>query len=597
MINQGGIILTHNENVIEMINITKEFGDFKANDNINLEVKQGEIHALLGENGAGKSTLMNILSGLLEPTSGEIKVKGQSAKISSPDKASQYGIGMVHQHFMLVDKFTIAENIMLGREEHKLGYIDNKTAEKRIRELSDKYGLMVDPKAVIRDVSVGMQQRAEIIKALYGGSDILILDEPTAVLTPQEIDELIKIMRNMTREGKSIILITHKLDEIKQVADRCTVIRRGQCIGTVDVKTTSNQELADMMVGRSVNFKVDKSPAKPKEIVLSIEDLVVKESRGIDAVKGLSLDVRAGEVLGIAGIDGNGQTELIQAISGLRPIESGEISLNKFDIKNSTPRQITEHGLGHIPEDRQRHGLILDMSIEENMMLQTYHQLPFSSGTILQHKDITENSDRLVEEFDVRTQSSKSTARSLSGGNQQKVIIAREIDRNPELLIAAQPTRGLDVGAIEYIHKRLIEQRDSGKGVLLMSFELDEILNVSDRIAVMYDGKIIATVNANETNESELGLLMAGVPLEKARQESQSSQDAHLSQDVQSNQDSLPREEMIITKETVITQDGQASLEAPSTQESQIQSENQSAQSKHQPQQREETDADAKENK
>lgn len=597
MINQGGIILTHNENVIEMIKITKEFGDFKANDNINLEVKQGEIHALLGENGAGKSTLMNILSGLLEPTSGEIKVKGQSAKISSPDKASQYGIGMVHQHFMLVDKFTIAENIMLGREEHKLGYIDNKTAEKHIRELSDKYGLMVDPKAVIRDVSVGMQQRAEIIKALYGGSDILILDEPTAVLTPQEIDELIEIMRNMTREGKSIILITHKLDEIKQVADRCTVIRRGQCIGTVDVKTTSNQELADMMVGRSVNFKVDKSPAKPKEIVLSIEDLVVKESRGIDAVKGLSLDVRAGEVLGIAGIDGNGQTELIQAISGLRPIESGEISLNKFDIKNSTPRQITEHGLGHIPEDRQRHGLILDMTIEENMMLQTYHQLPFSSGTILQHKDITENSDRLVEEFDVRTQSSKSTARSLSGGNQQKVIIAREIDRNPELLIAAQPTRGLDVGAIEYIHKRLIEQRDSGKGVLLMSFELDEILNVSDRIAVMYDGKIIATVNANETNESELGLLMAGVPLEKARQESQSSQDAHLSQDVQSNQDSLPREEMIITKETVITQDGQASLEAPSTQESQIQSENQSAQTKHQPQHREETDADAKENK
>lgn len=511
--------MTQHENVIEMIGITKQFGDFKANDNINLEVRKGEIHALLGENGAGKSTLMNVLSGLLEPTSGEIKIKGETAKISSPDKAAQYGIGMVHQHFMLVDKFTIAENIMLGREEHNFGYIDKKTAENRIIELSDQYGLKVDPKAVIRDVSVGMQQRAEIIKALYGGSDILILDEPTAVLTPQEIDELMEIMRNMTKEGKSIIIITHKLDEIKQVADRCTVIRRGKSIDTVNVKDTTHQELADMMVGRSVNFTVDKGPSKPREVVLSIEDLVVKNSRDLDAVKGLSLDVRAGEVLGIAGIDGNGQTELIQAISGLRPIESGEISLNKFDIKNNKPRQITEHGLGHIPEDRQRHGLILDMTIEENMMLQTYYQDPFSSGLILDHDEIKQNADRLIEEFDVRTQSEKDTAASLSGGNQQKVIIAREIDRNPELLIAAQPTRGLDVGAIEYIHKRLVEQRDSGKAVLLMSFELDEILNVSDRIAVMYDGDIIATVNADETNESELGLLMAGVPLDKARDE------------------------------------------------------------------------------
>lgn len=513
--------MTQYENVIEMIGITKQFGDFKANDNINLQVRKGEIHALLGENGAGKSTLMNVLSGIYEPTSGEIKIKGETANISSPDKAGQYGIGMVHQHFMLVDKFTIAENIMLGREEHKMGYIDNKTAEERILELSNQYGLQVDPTAVVRDVSVGMQQRAEIIKALYGGSDILILDEPTAVLTPQEIDELIEIMRNMTKEGKSIILITHKLDEIKQVADRCTVIRRGKSIDTVDVKTTSHQELADMMVGRAVNFKVPKGPSNPKEVVLSVEDLVVKESRGLDAVKGLSLDVRAGEILGIAGIDGNGQSELIQAISGLTKVESGEISLNKFDIKNSKPREITEYGLGHIPEDRQRHGLILDMTIEENMMLQSYYQLPFSSAGILQLDSIKENAERLVEEFDVRTQGTKANAGDLSGGNQQKVIIAREVDRNPELLIAAQPTRGLDVGAIEYIHKRLVEQRDAGKAVLLMSFELDEILNVSDRIAVMYDGNIIATVDADKTNESELGLLMAGVPLEKARAEAQ----------------------------------------------------------------------------
>lgn len=512
--------------VIEMKGITKEFGTFKANDNINLQVKKGEIHALLGENGAGKSTLMNILSGILSPTSGSIHVKGKEVAITSPDKAAEYGIGMVHQHFMLVDKFTVTENIMLGKEEHTMGYIDNKSAEKRIQELSDQYGLKVDPKAIIRDVSVGMQQRAEIIKTLYQGSDILIFDEPTAVLTPQEIDELMAIMQKMTDEGKSIILITHKLDEIKQVADRCTVIRRGQSIDTVNVKETSQQELADMMVGRSVNFKVDKKVKEPGEVVLAINDLVVKDTRGLDAVKGLSLEVHAGEVLGIAGIDGNGQTELIQAISGLRAVESGNIKLNHTDVTHAKPRQITEHGLGHIPEDRQRHGLILDMEIQENMMLQSYYQAPFSRKMLLQHDTIKEHSERLVEEFDVRTQTVHSTAGSLSGGNQQKVIIAREIDRNPELLIAAQPTRGLDVGAIEYIHKRLIEQRDQGKGVLLMSFELDEVMNVSDRIAVMYDGKVIAVVDAEQTNESELGLLMAGVPLEKAREQAKQREEA-----------------------------------------------------------------------
>lgn len=592
--------MTQYENVIEMIGITKQFGDFKANDNINLEVRKGEIHALLGENGAGKSTLMNVLSGILEPTSGEIKVKGETARISSPDKAGQYGIGMVHQHFMLVDKFSIAENIMLGREEHNFGYIDKKTAEKRITELSDQYGLKVDPTAIVRDVSVGMQQRAEIIKALYGGSDILILDEPTAVLTPQEIDELIEIMRNMTKEGKSIILITHKLDEIKQVADRCTVIRRGKSIDTVDVKDTSHQELADMMVGRSVNFKVDKKPPKPREVVLSVEDLVVKESRGLEAVKGLNLEVRSGEILGIAGIDGNGQTELIQAISGLRPIESGEISLNKFDIKNSKPRQITEHGLGHIPEDRQRHGLILDMTLEENMMIQQYYQLPFSNNTILNHDSIKENAERLIEEFDVRTQGSKSTAGSLSGGNQQKVIIAREIDRNPELLIAAQPTRGLDVGAIEYIHKRLVEQRDAGKGVLLMSFELDEILNVSDRIAVMYDGNIIATVNANETNESELGLLMAGVPLEKARQETAGNkqvtreENTVVTEEAGLANDPIATEETTLTEETVLTEEPKTQSETIVTEETII---TEDTEIKKDVEPREETDLSAKERK
>jgi len=507
------------ETVIEMKGITKKFGEFKANDNIHLNVKKGEIHALLGENGAGKSTLMNILSGLLEPTSGEIFVNGTKEKIDSPEKANQLGIGMVHQHFMLVDKFTVTENIMLGKEKHTYGFMDESGAEKDVKELSERYGLTVDPSARIEDISVGMQQRAEILKTLFRGADILIFDEPTGVLTPQEIDELMTIMDKLTNEGKSIILITHKLDEIKKVADRCTVIRRGKSIDTVDVKSTSQQELADMMVGRSVSFKVDKEPSKPEGPVLEIKNLTVKESRGLEAVKGIDLEVRAGEVLGIAGVDGNGQSELIQAITGLTKVESGTIKLDGQDITGKKPREITETGLGHIPEDRHRHGLVLPMKLEENMTLQQYYQKPFSKNGILNHGKIKEYAKKLIEEFDVRTQSEESTAASLSGGNQQKAIIAREISRDPALLIAAQPTRGLDVGAIEYIHKRLIEQRDNGKGVLLMSYELDEVMNVSDRIAVMYDGKIIAIVNADETTENELGLLMAGVPLEKAKQE------------------------------------------------------------------------------
>ena len=511
--------MAQTEIVIEMRGITKKFGEFKANDNINLNVRKGEIHALLGENGAGKSTLMNILSGLLEPTSGEIYVNGKKEDIDSPEKANQLGIGMVHQHFMLVDKFTVAENIMLGKEKHRYGFMDEKGAEKDVKKLSERYGLTVDPSARIEDISVGMQQRAEILKTLFRGADMLIFDEPTGVLTPQEIDELMGIMKKLTDEGKSIILITHKLDEIKKVADRCTVIRRGKSIDTVDVKSTSQQELADMMVGRSVTFKVDKVPAQPKAPVLEIKNLTVKESRGLDAVKGIDLEVKAGEILGIAGVDGNGQSELIQAITGLSKVESGTIKLNGNDITGKKPREITETGLGHIPEDRHRYGLVLPMKLEENLTLQQYYKEPFSKNGFLNHGEIKKYAKKLIEEFDVRTQSEESTAASLSGGNQQKAIIAREIHRDPALLIAAQPTRGLDVGAIEYIHKRLIEQRDNGKAVLLMSFELDEVMNVSDRIAVMYDGKIIAVVNADETTENELGLLMAGVSLEKAKQE------------------------------------------------------------------------------
>ncbi|MGO3169911.1 MAG: ABC transporter ATP-binding protein [Bavariicoccus seileri] len=502
--------MTHHENVIEMIDITKEFGNFKANDGINLSIRKGEVHALLGENGAGKSTLMNILSGLLEPTSGEIKINGETVKITSPNVANQLGIGMVHQHFMLVGKFTVTENIMLGKEISHSGYINIKKAQKKVQELSDHYKLSVNPNALVRDISVGMEQRVEILKTLYRGADILIFDEPTAVLTPQEIDELIQIMRQLTLEGKSIILITHKLDEIKQVADRCTVIRRGKSIDTVDVDKVSTQNLADMMVGRQVQFKTVKEPSNPKEVVLDIEHLTVKDSRNVTVVDDLDLSIRGGEIIGLAGIDGNGQSELIQAITGLRSVTTGSIKIKDIDITNQSPRFITESGVGHIPEDRQKYGLILQLPLDKNMVLESYYKAPFSKHGILNDQAITEYAKRLIDEFDVRTTSEKSIAGSLSGGNQQKAIIAREVDKNPDLLIAAQPTRGLDVGAIEYIHKRLIEQRDQGKAVLLMSFELDEIFNLSDKIAVMYDGKIVKVLNASETDESDIGLLMAG---------------------------------------------------------------------------------------
>ncbi|KXT76632.1 ABC transporter ATP-binding protein [Streptococcus sp. DD12] len=503
------------EFVIEMRDITKKFGDFTANDQINLDVLPGEIHALLGENGAGKSTLMNMLSGLLEPTSGEIFVNGQAVAIDSPSKAAKLGIGMVHQHFMLVEAFTVAENIILGSEKTKRGVLNLKEATAEIQALSEKYGLAVDPAAKIADISVGAQQRVEILKTLYRGADILIFDEPTAVLTPSEITELLAIMKNLVKEGKSIILITHKLDEIRAVADRVTVIRQGKSIQTVPVEGATSQELAEMMVGHAVSFKTEKEAAKVGEAILEISDLVVHENRGVPAVKNLSLDVHAGEVVGIAGIDGNGQSELVQAITGLRKAKSGSIKIKGREVTHLRPRQITEMQVSHVPEDRHRDGMVLDMTIAENIALQTYYKEPLSRRGILDYGKINGYARDLMAEFDVRAASEVVSGGSLSGGNQQKAVIAREIDRNPDLLVISQPTRGLDVGAIEYIRKRIIQERDKGKAVLVVSFELDEILDVSDRIAVIHDGRIQGILSPEETNKQELGILMAGGTVNK----------------------------------------------------------------------------------
>ncbi|AWE06736.1 heme ABC transporter ATP-binding protein [Lysinibacillus sp. 2017] len=499
------------EHVIEMLGIRKEFGGFVANNNITLQLQKGEIHALLGENGAGKSTLMNVLFGLYQPEAGEIKVRGKSVKITDPNKANDLGIGMVHQHFMLVENFTVTENIILGCEPTKFGAINIKDAAKDIAALSKKYNLSVDPYAKIEDISVGMQQRVEILKTLYRGAEILIFDEPTASLTPQEIIELIAILKLLIKEGKSIIIITHKLKEIMEVSDRVTIIRKGEGIGTVVTAETTPNELAELMVGRQVEFKTEKTEAHPAEEILSIENLVVTDYRNIEKVKGLNLSVRRGEIVGIAGIDGNGQSELIEAITGLRKAKSGKVMLSGKDITGLKPREITETGLGHIPQDRHKHGLVLDFPIGHNIALQTYYKAPISKGFVMNYNEINEKARQVIEEFDVRTGNGEMTlARALSGGNQQKAIIGREVDRDPDLLIAALPTRGLDVGAIEFIHSRLIEQRDKGKAVLLVSFELDEVMNVSDRIAVIYDGTIVDTVYPKETTEQELGLLMAG---------------------------------------------------------------------------------------
>ena len=499
------------EYVIEMLNVRKEFPGIVANDNITLQVKPGEIHALLGENGAGKSTLMSVLFGLYQPEAGEIKVRGERVDITDPNVANNLGIGMVHQHFKLVHNFTVTENIILGQEPTENGKINIEKAAKQIQELSETYGLEVDPYAKIEDITVGMQQRVEILKMLYRNAEILIFDEPTAALTPQEITELMEIMRRLVKEGKSIILITHKLKEIKEVSDRCTIIRRGKYIDTVDVAATSEEKLASLMVGREVSFEVEKEVANPGDVVLSISNLTVKDSRDLKAVDGLDLEIKSGEILGIAGVDGNGQTELLEAISGLRKVESGEIKLLGKDITNLPVRNRTETGIGHIPQDRHRYGLVLDFRLAENMVLQTYYKLPYSKNGLLNDKEINKKAEELIDEFDVRSgQGIETSTRAMSGGNQQKAIIAREVDRSPALLIAGQPTRGLDVGAIEFIHKKLIEERDKGRAVLLVSLELDEVMNVSDRIAVIYEGKIVGIVDAKKATESQLGLMMAG---------------------------------------------------------------------------------------
>lgn len=496
--------------VVELKQITKRFPGIVANDSISLKLHKGEIHALLGENGAGKSTLMNIVFGLYQPDEGSIEVNGKPVIIDGPNKAIELGIGMVHQHFKLVQPFTVTENIILGSEPRKGARINYRKATEEIRKLSEQYGLRVDPNAKIHDISVGMQQRVEILKTLYRGADILIFDEPTAVLTPQEISELMEIMQRLIQEGKSIILITHKLKEIMQIADTVTIIRRGKVIDTVKKTETTPQELAEKMVGRNVSFKVDKKAAEPGEVVMQMQNILSKNKDGMAVLNNLNLQVRAGEILGIAGVDGNGQTELIEALTGLRHVEGGKVTLHGKDITNLTPRKVTESGVAHIPEDRHKHGLVLDFSVSENMVLETYYKAPYNKNGFLQYDEVDKKATRLVEAFDVRTPSIHTMARSLSGGNQQKAIIAREIDKNPELLVAAQPTRGLDVGAIEFVQKQLIAQRDQGKAVLLISFELDEIMNVSDRIAVIYEGQIVGEVLPEQTNDQELGLMMAG---------------------------------------------------------------------------------------
>ena len=498
--------------VIEMLNITKEFPGIKANDDVTLQLKRGEIHALLGENGAGKSTLMSVLFGLYQPESGVIKKDGQVVKINNPNDATALHIGMVHQHFKLVECFTVLDNIILGAEPMSGPVVDRKTARQRVLELSERYGLKVDPDAKIEDISVGMQQRVEILKMLYRDNDILIFDEPTAVLTPQEIDELMEIMRSFKKEGKSILFITHKLAEIKAVADRCSVLRKGRYMGTVEVADTSVEEMSRLMVGRDVELVTHKQEKLPGKTILKVEGMTVPSRvHSNDAVKNASLEVRQGEVVCLAGIEGNGQTEFVYALTGLEKMSAGKITLNGTDISRASIRQRSRLGMSHIPEDRHKHGMVLDYSLENNMVLQRYWEPAFQRLGFIRKKAVRAYSDRLIEQYDVRSgQGSVTIARSMSGGNQQKAIVAREIDRDPQLLIAVQPTRGLDVGAIEYIHKQIIAQRDAGKAVLLVSLELDEVMNLSDRILVMYEGEIVGEFDPKTTDVQTLGLYMAG---------------------------------------------------------------------------------------
>jgi len=505
--------------VLDAKGITKRFPGVLANDHVDFDLRKGEIHALLGENGAGKSTLMNILYGLYRPDEGEVIVAGNKMQLNSSRDAIKHGIGMVHQHFMLIPVFTVTENIMLGAEtdhratpnEAALVKLDRNEVSKKVKDISHQYGLEVDPEAIVGDLPVGVQQRVEIVKALYRNANILILDEPTAVLTPQEADDLVHIMRELTNKGVSIIFITHKLREVLAIADRITVMRAGRVVGIANPKETDEAKLATMMVGREVILTVQKKPSQPKEEILKVEDLRVKDVRGLPAVNGVSFNVRAGEVLGIAGVQGNGQTELAEALTGLRHIEGGHFSLSGKDLTGQPPRPITETGLAHIPEDRQRHGLVLSYSVADNMMLCDYYQSRFSRGTVINQAQVDANAQKLIKEYDVRTPSAFVNAGKLSGGNQQKVIVARELSRPVKLVIASQPTRGLDVGSIEYIHKEIIIMRDRGVAVLLISAELDEILSLSDRIAVMYRGEIVATVDRKDATREQLGLWMAGV--------------------------------------------------------------------------------------
>ena len=509
-----------NPYAIEMLHITKKFPGIIANDDITLQLKKGEIHALLGENGAGKSTLMSVLFGLYQAEEGVIKKDGKEVHIKNPNDANDLGIGMVHQHFKLVECFSVLDNIILGVEPCKGGLLQKQEAREKVLSLSEKYGLHVDPDALIEDITVGMQQRTEILKMLYRENEILIFDEPTAVLTPQEIDELMQIMRNLAAEGKSILFISHKLNEIMSVADRCTVLRKGKYIGTVETKNTSMEQLSAMMVGRDVNFHVEKQASKPGDVILDVENIcVASKAHKNDAVKNVSFQVHAGEIVCIAGIDGNGQTELVYGITGLEPLKSGKLTLCGQDITKAPIRRRSVTGMSHIPEDRHKHGLVLDYSLEYNMVLQRYFEPEFTNKIgFLKRPSIRRYADNLIEQYDVRSgQGPVTIARSMSGGNQQKAIIAREIDKNPDLLVAVQPTRGLDVGAIEYIHKQLVAQRDAGKAVLLVSLELDEVMDVPDRILVMYEGEIVGELDPKKTTQEELGLYMAGAKRDEVK--------------------------------------------------------------------------------
>jgi len=506
--------------IIEMNNITKKFPGIVANDNITLRLKKGEIHALLGENGAGKSTLMSVLFGLYQAEEGDIRKNGQIVKINNPNDANQLGIGMVHQHFRLVENFTVLENIILGVEPNTFGFLKTGDTKKKVMELSEKYGLMVNPDALIEDISVGMQQRVEILKMLYRDNEILIFDEPTAVLTPQEINGLLEIMREFAQEGKSILFITHKLNEIMEVADRCTVLRKGKYIGTVNINETTKEELSKMMVGRDIEFHLSKKEPEIGQVILSVRDIsVASKHHKNNAVKNISFDVRAGEITCLAGIDGNGQTEFVQALTGLEKVLSGSIKLKETDITNASIRRRSIAGMSHIPEDRHKYGLVLDYRLEENLVLQRYWQKDFQKGGFIKFDDVREFAEDLIEKFDIRSsQGPESIARSMSGGNQQKAIIAREIDKEHELLVAVQPTRGLDVGAIEYVHRQLLESRDAGKAVLLVSLELDEVMEISDRILVIYEGELVGELDPKKITVEELGLYMSGAKRDNLRE-------------------------------------------------------------------------------